>query len=172
DRAQSAAEAMRHFVQARELFPTLEDQNRGAATLQAIALLERQLVNLSGARQGIEEALSLVEAVRAGTGGQQFRASYFASQRDPYELYIDLLMELHRLKPTEGHNAEALQASERGRARSLTEMLNEAHVDIHQGVGLDLIAKERELNQLLNAKAQRQIQLKAQKGNQQEIATL
>ncbi len=164
--------ALEYYSQALALFHTLEDRNRVAATLQAIALSERQLGNLSGARQRIQEALSLVEAVRAGTGSQQFRASYFASQRNPYELYIDLLMELHRLKPTEGHNAEALQASERGRARSLTEMLNEAHVDIHLGVGLDLIAKERALNQLLNAKAQRQIQLKAQKGSAQEIAAL
>jgi CHAT domain-containing protein len=164
--------ALEHYRQALTLFRALGDKNRVAAILQGIALSERQLGNRSEARQRIEEALSLVEAVRAGTGSQQFRASYFASQRDPYELYIDLLMELHRLKPTEGHDAEALQASERGRARSLTEMLHEAHVDIRQGVGLDLIAKERELNQLLNAKAQREIQLKAQKGNQQEIATL
>ena len=164
--------AVEHYHQALALFRALGDKNRVAVILQGIALSERQLGNRSEARQRIEEALSLVEAVRAGTGSQQFRASYFASQRDPYELYIDLLMELHRLKPTEGHDAEALQASERGRARSLTEMLHEAHVDIRQGVGLDLIAKERELNQLLNAKAQRQIQLKAQKGNQQEIATL
>ncbi|HEV2828832.1 MAG TPA: CHAT domain-containing protein [Pyrinomonadaceae bacterium] len=164
--------ALEHYRQALTLFRALGDKNRVAIMLQGIALSERQLGNRSEARQRIEEALSLVEAVRAGTGSQQFRASYFASQRDPYELYIDLLMELHRLKPTEGHDAEALQASERGRARSLTEMLHEAHVDIRQGVGLDLIAKERELNQLLNAKAQREIQLKAQKGNQQEIATL
>jgi CHAT domain-containing protein len=164
--------ALQYYSQALALFRALADRNRVAVVLQGIALSERQLGNLSEARQRIEEALSLVEAVRAGTGNQQFRASYFASQRESYELYIDLLMELHRLKPTEGHDAEALQASERGRARSLTEMLNEAHVDIRQGVGGDLVKKERELSQSLNGKAQRQIQLTAQKGNQQEIETL
>jgi CHAT domain-containing protein len=164
--------ALEYYSQALALFRALEDRNRVAVILQGIALSERQLGNLSEARQRVEEALSLVEAVRAGTGSQQFRASYFASQREPYELYIDLLMQLHRLKPTEGHDAEALQSSERGRARSLTEMLNEAHVDIRQGVGSDLIAKGRDLNQLLNAKAQRQIQLKGQKGSAEQIATL
>src|SRR5207253_89373 len=59
-----------------------------------------------------------------------------------------------------------------GDRQNEAKMLNEAHVDIRQGVGSDLIAKERDLNQLLNAKAQRQIQLKGQKGSAQQIATL
>jgi CHAT domain-containing protein len=164
--------ALEYYSQALALFRTLEDKNRVAVMLQGIALSERQLGNLSDARQRIEEALSLVEAVRAGTGSQQFRASYFASKQDAYALYIDILMRQHRQESSTGHDAEALQASERGRARSLTEMLNEAHVDIRQGVGSDLIAKERELNQLLNAKAQRQIQLRGQKTNEQESGKL
>ncbi len=164
--------ALEYYSQALALFRGLEDRDRVALTLHGIALSERQLGNLSEARQRIEESLSLVEAVRAGTGSQQLRASYFASQRDRYELYLELLMQSHRLKPTEGHDAEALQASERGRARSLTEMLNEAHVDIREGVSGDLVKRERELSQSLNAKAQRQIQLMAQKGNQREIETL
>jgi CHAT domain-containing protein/tetratricopeptide (TPR) repeat protein len=164
--------AIEYHRQALTLFRVLGDRQNEAKMLQGLARAERQLGNLPEARKDIETALSLTEAVRANVSSQQLRASYFASQRDPYELYIDLLMKLHQLKPTEGHDAEALQASERGRARSLMEMLNEAHVDIRQGVGLDLIAKERELNQLLNAKAQREIQLKTQKGSAQEIATL
>jgi len=89
-----------------------------------------------------------------------------------YEFYVDLLMRQASKDPGKGHDAEALQTSERGRARSLTEMLNEAHVDIREGVGGDLVKKERELGQSLNAKAQRQIQLTAQKGSKQEIETL
>jgi CHAT domain-containing protein/Tfp pilus assembly protein PilF len=164
--------ALEYYSQALALLRALEDRNRVAVMLQGIALSERQLGNLSEARQRIEEALSLVEAVRAGTGNQQFRASYFASKQDAYALDIDILMRQHRQKPLAGHDAEALQASERGRARSLTEMLNEAHVDLRAGVGGDLVKRERELSQSLNAKAQRQIQLTAQKGNQQEIETL
>jgi CHAT domain-containing protein len=54
----------------------------------------------------------------------------------------------------------------------LLELLNEARVDIRQGISAGLVQKERELSQALNAKAQRQIQLTAQKGNPEEIATL
>jgi CHAT domain-containing protein len=164
--------AIEFHGQALRLFRAVGDRQNEAKMLLGLARAEREQGNLAEARKDIEASLALTEAVRANVNSQQLRASYFASKREPYEVYIDLLMELHRLKPTEGHDAEALQASERGRARSLTEMLNEAHVDIREGVGADVISREREIGQLLNAKAQRLIQLKAQKGSEKEIATL
>jgi CHAT domain-containing protein/Tfp pilus assembly protein PilF len=164
--------AIENFNQAISLFRTIEDGNSAAAALEGLARVEQRLGRLDEARKNIEEALALIETVRAHAGSQQFRASYLASMEKAYEFYIDLLMQQDSKDPGKGHDAEALQASERGRARSLTEMLNEAHVDIRAGVGGDLIKREREISQSLNAKAQRQIRLTAQKGNQQEIETL
>jgi CHAT domain-containing protein/tetratricopeptide (TPR) repeat protein len=164
--------AIEFHSQALRLFRAVGDRQNEAKMLLGLACAERDQGNLAEARKDIEASLALTEAVRANVNSQQLRASYSASKREPYELYINLLMDLHRLKPAAGHDAEALQASERGRARSLTEMLNEAHVDIRQGVGADVISREREIGQLLNAKAQRVIQLKAQKGSDKEIATL
>jgi CHAT domain-containing protein len=161
-----------YYDQALALFRNLDDRNSMAGMLQRLARVERGMNNLNDARLRIEEALSEVERVRGRIGSQQSRASYLATLQSAYLFYIDLLMQMHRTNPAEGHDAEALKVSERARARSLTEMLNEAHVDIRKGVGGDLIRRERELTQSLNAKAQRQIQLTAQKGNQQEIETL
>jgi CHAT domain-containing protein/tetratricopeptide (TPR) repeat protein len=158
--------------QALTVFRTLGDQENAARMLEGLARAERGRNNLDAARRFIDEAVSLTEAVRANVSSQQLRASYLSRRQDAYQFYIELLMELHRQNPLGVYNAEALRISERSRARSLTEMLNEAHVDIEQGVGADLVKKERELRQSVNAKAQRQIQLTAQKGNQQEIATL
>ena len=56
-------------------------------------------------------------------------------------------MQLDAKEAGKGHAAEALKATERGRARSLMELLNEAHVDIREGVNADLIKRERELSQ-------------------------
>jgi hypothetical protein len=53
----------------------------------------------------------------------------------------------------------ALEASERGRARSLLEMLAEARADIRQGIDPQLLAEERALQQLLDAKSARFTQL-------------
>ncbi|HEU5130457.1 MAG TPA: CHAT domain-containing protein, partial [Pyrinomonadaceae bacterium] len=68
--------------------------------------------------------------------------------------------------------AEALRASERGRARSLLEKLSEAPIDIRQGIDPALIEKERDLKLVMNAKAQREMTVKARKGGAEEIATL
>ena len=169
---QRADEALDYFNQALSIFRRIGDLNSAAVALEGRARAEQQRGNLSESRKDIEESLALIETVRAHTGSQQLRASYLASREKAYEFYVDLLMQQDAKERGKGHDAEALQASERGRARSLTEMLNEAHVDILQGVSADLVQKERDIRQSLNAKAQRQIQLTAAKGNQQEIDTL
>lgn len=163
--------ALDHYNQALAMFRNLNDLNSAAVALEGRARVYQQIGNLSESRKDIEESLSLVETVRARSGSQSLRASYLASREKAYELYVDLLMQLHKQDPKAGHDAEALQASERGRARSLLELLNEAPADIEQGVSADLVRREREIRQAINAKAQRQIQLTAQNGNKQEIET-
>jgi CHAT domain-containing protein len=167
-----AREALDYFNQSLSIFRRLGDLNNAATALEGRARAEQQLGNLSDARKSIEESLSLIETVRAQTGSQQYRASYLASRESAYEFLVDLLMQLHLREPGKGHDAEALQASEHGRARSLTEMLNEAHVDILEGVDAGLIEKERDIRRSLNAKAQRLIQLTATKGRPDDIAAL
>ncbi len=166
------AKSLESYNQALGILRTMEDGNSAARALVSIATVNSKQGNVSVARASIEEALTLIEAMRAGASDQQLRASYFASQQDAYKLYIDLLMQQHRRKPAEGHDAEALQASERARARSLVELLNEAHVDIRQGVDAALIERERNLIQRLNAKAQRQIQLLGQKSSEEQLQEL
>ena len=158
-------EGVDYFDQSLAIFRRLGDLNNAATALEGRARAEQKLGNLNDSLKSIEESLSLIETVRAQTGSQQLRASYLASRDSAYEFLVDLLMQL-------GHDAEALQASERGRARSLTEMLNEAHVDILEGVDAGLIEKEKDIRQSLNAKAQRQIQLTAAKGRPDDIAAL
>jgi len=166
------AEGLDHFDQALAIFRRLGDLNNTAVTLEGRARAEQKRGNLVESRKNIEESLALIETVRAQTGSQQHRASYLASREKAYEFFVDLLMQQHAKDPGKGYDAEALQVSERGRARSLTEMLNEAHVDILHGVDAGLVQKEREIRLSLNAKAQRQIQLTAQKGKQEDIDAL
>jgi CHAT domain-containing protein len=137
-----------------------------------MARVERDRGNLVEARQWIEAAISLIESMRADAGSQQLRASYLASRRKYYELHIDTMMRLHRSHPAEGFDAEALQASERARARSLLELLTESRVDIRQGVDLALLERERNLAQLLNAKAQRQLQLTGQRNSETQLSEI
>ena len=154
------------------VFRAMGDRENEARMLEGLARAERGRNQLDTARKFIDESLSLTEAVRANVSGQRFRASYFSRRQDAYQFYIDLLMELQRKDPSGTYSADALRISERSRARSFAEMLNEANVDFREGVDADLLKKEREIRQSLNVKAQRQIQLISRKGSPAEIEIL
>jgi len=164
-----SAKALACYQEALGIFRALEDRNNAARSLVGLARVQRGSGELVAARASVEDALKLIEQVRSAAGSQQLRASYFASQQEPYKLYIDLLMQQHTQNPQGGYDAEALAANERARARSLLELLTEANVDIRKGVNSDLIERERNLAQLLNAKAQRQIRLLGQKNVQDQL---
>ena len=147
--------AIESATQALAIFRDIGDRRGQANSLVSLARAERDRGNLAAARRQIADATALIEAVRAGVSSQQLRASFLAAQQDSYQLYIDVLMRLHARDPAAGYDAEALQVSERARARSLLELLAEARVDFRQGVNEKLLARERELSQLLNARAAR-----------------
>lgn len=163
--------ALEQFNQALAIIRSI-DPSIAATALEGSARAEAKRGNLADARKYIAESLALIETVRTRSNSLQMRATYRASVERAYEFYIDALMQQHAQSPAQGFDAEALQASERGRARSLLEQLNEARFDIRQGVNAGLIEKERDLKRELNAKAQREMQLKARKGSAEELATL
>ena len=68
-------------------------------------------------------------------------------------------MRLHTQQPERGFDAAALIASERGRARSLLEMLVESGSEIRQGVDVALLNHERELETSISAKSEQQTRL-------------
>src|SRR5262249_2868606 len=71
----------------------------------------------------------------------------------------DLLMQLHQQQPDAGYDDDAFGISERGRARSLTEMLAEARADIRQGIDAALLAEERKLAGQIRVKEYQRVQL-------------
>ena len=157
--------AVEQFSRALTIFRGIGDLSYAAVALEGLARSEQKRGSLAEARKYIEESLALREMVRSRSGSLQLRASYRATVEQAYEFYIDVLMQ-------QKLDAEALRASERGRARSLLEHLSEARIDIRQGVDAALIEKERDLMRVLNAKAQREMGLKARKGSSEELARL
>jgi CHAT domain-containing protein/tetratricopeptide (TPR) repeat protein len=133
-----------------------ENHAEEVRSLHNIARVLRDLGSLDKSRDPIEQAIKLIESLRARVGGRQLRESYFSTAQKSYELYIDVLMLLHKQRPTEGLDEIALQISEQARARSLREMLAESHIDLRKNVPPDLLERERSLQQDLNSKAARQ----------------
>jgi len=154
-----AEKALERYNEALLLRRTVGDRNGEAVTLLGIARVEQKRGNLTPARQTIEQAIGLIESLRANIASQELRASYFASRQEFFETYIDVLMQMHQQNQAAGFNAVALAVSERARARSLLELLKEARTDIRQGIDSSLLERERSLQQRLNARAAEQVSL-------------
>jgi len=148
-----AAQVLREAV---ELARVVKTPARIVGTLVRLSRAEWLLGRPAEARATLEEALGLIEAVRATETEPNLRASFLASEHGAFELEVELLMELDRREPGEGHAREALEASERARARSLLDLLQEASADVHAGVDPGLRARERALLLRLNGKAGRE----------------
>jgi CHAT domain-containing protein/tetratricopeptide (TPR) repeat protein len=101
---------------------------RESLIIPELARTERRAGNLSRARALLESGLDIVESLRTKVVEESLRAMFLASRQDIYSLYVDTLMAQHRAEPSGGHDAEALQASERARARSLLDVLAEAGI--------------------------------------------
>jgi hypothetical protein len=113
----------------------------------------------------IETALKIIESLRTKIASPELRTSYFATVQDSYQFYIDLLMQLHKTQPKSGYDTKAFEASERSRARSLLELLQEANADIRQGVAPELLQRERNLQQQLDALEKQRIEVLSRPNN-------
>jgi CHAT domain-containing protein len=168
--AANSEEAARSFERSRAIAEEIGDRDTLANAIRGVAHAERDLGKLAEARRDAALALSLVETLRANAGDVDTRATYLSTAHEAYELYIDILMR-------QGDWAAALEASERSRARSLLDMLAEAGADIREGVDRQLLEREREIANLLNAKGARLLPLLGRNNPQaaalkQEIARL
>ena len=124
--------------------------------LSSLAKLEGERGNLAQAQTLVEQSLQVAESLRLELVSSESRTAFLATVQDSYQFYTDLLMLRHRAEPTKGFDALAIEVSERQRARSLLDLLSEAHTDLRQGVDPMLIERERTLAKQLNDKSQTQ----------------
>jgi CHAT domain-containing protein/tetratricopeptide (TPR) repeat protein len=167
--------------QALPLWQAVGDRRGEASTLANMARIQSDLGldvksgvdrdprTLIDARRNIEAAIAITESVRVKIANQQLRTSYFGATQRYHELYIDLLMRLHHLRPSEGHDITALGASERARARGLLEMLAEAQADVSEGIYASLLERERSLQKRINAGAEYQYRLLSDKHTKEQV---
>jgi CHAT domain-containing protein/Flp pilus assembly protein TadD len=123
--------------------------------LQLCATIARDRGELAAAAAFARDAVALDETVRARLTSPQLRTTFVAAQHNKFELYIDVLERQHAADPAAGHDGEALEVSERARARVLLESMLAGSVDLRQGVDPALLDRERALQrQLQEASAQ------------------
>jgi len=144
--------AVRHYRRALALSRETQDRFAESQSLLNLARIARASGDLDQARRDAEQALGLAEELRSNVASYTLRASYFASIHELHEFYVDLLMELHGKRPSEGFDHLAFQASEKARARSLLETLSEEQPD---GRDLDpkLLERRAQLERKIRASA-------------------
>jgi CHAT domain-containing protein/Tfp pilus assembly protein PilF len=164
--------AIDHYRQALALLRAAEDRAGETLTLHGIARAARDLGDLKEAHLQSRTLLNIIESLRAKVASQELRVSYFASAHQHYELYIDVLMQMHKRNPMAGYDAVALEASEKARGRGLLDLLKEVSMDIRQGVDPELLERERNLQRLLNSKAERQVGLLSRNHTREQAAAI
>lgn len=152
--ARGQKQALQCYDRALALSRAAEFKYGESAMLYQIARSQRDSGDFVAARKQIESAIDVIESLRTKVTSQDLRASYFASVRQLYELYIDLLMEQNQKNPNQGFDTQAFEASERGRARSLLEMLTAARVGVRDKVEPQLLEREQVLRAELSEKEQ------------------
>ncbi len=145
-------DARKSFEEAKRQAESLDDLGEQALILAGEGRLEQKAGRLTVARARLESALSLAETIRAEIGGDRFRAQHFATVREIYDNYVDVLMQLSQTDPEAGLLSVAFEAAERSRARSLLDVLTRARIE-NLGGDPELRRRELLLRQELNAKA-------------------
>lgn len=157
--------AKANYIEALTYAKSSGDREGTASILYNLARVESSLGALEDARTHIEESLKLNEASRSRISSQDLRVSYFASIHQHYEFYVDLLMQLHRARPSAGYDVQALQVSEKARARSLLELLTQSGATLKRTVPPELLQRERLIRSALNSELFRKLQASSDKNN-------
>jgi CHAT domain-containing protein/tetratricopeptide (TPR) repeat protein len=137
-------EAVARQREAQAIFERIGDRDGMALSRFGAARSLARMGDFKGARRELEPALVLVESLRGESPGLGFRASYFATKQQYWDLYVDVLMQLHEEKL-------ALQASERRRARSLLDALAETRLAVESQTDPGLAAEIQDVEQRLRA---------------------
>jgi CHAT domain-containing protein len=126
----------------------------------------------ASALENIKESIKLTESSRGETANNQLKRSFFSQVYDRYELYIALLMKMHKNFPNENYALQALQAAEQSRARVMLENLALADADFTKDADPETVKRENEIRALLNAKADKLTDLLSQNADKTQIEKL
>lgn len=167
-------DAQSNFDKALALSQEFFNENGELTTLYNLSAFEKEQKNLSKALAIIEEAVNKIETTRSKFTNKNFQSTYFATNQNYYELYIDILMNLHQLNPKENYHIKAFEISEKMRARSLLELISEGAADAEDKLTLNSedLKKSDELHNQLSYLAAQLIKLKTDTSKKDELVNV
>ncbi len=121
---------------------------------------------LNAAAELYPQALAALESRAAHLGGaEEDRSRYRAWYVRYYQGYMDVLLK-------QGRQEQALEVLEGSRARTLLEMLSQAHINLRQGADAQTLKRERDLHRSLQAKTEARIRLVASQHSEEQVSRL
>ncbi len=164
--------ALGYYNQALPIARAVGDRLGEVIALGNIAYANLRMRQLPEARIRLEEALAIIESLRSKIINRELKTYFFSSNASYYSLYVDVLMQLHRLNPGDGYDRLAFEATERGKARSLLDLLTESEAHIYRGADPRLLERETTLRQQLDAQAQLRTKLLSGPHTSQQLEQL
>ena len=165
-RAQSLAgdpaTAMASLERAAATFDRMGLHAERAEALHGLSIAARAAGRADAALDYGEKALRELELMRLRVADPALRAFFVSTRRDYFESQIDLLMARAGTSGTReaADDARALQVSERGRARMIADLLQEAAIDLRDDSSGALQVKQRTLyDELADRRRQRDLVL-------------
>ena len=162
--------ALEVYGQALPLSEKVGDESVRLATLYNLARTNLKLGAPEAALSLIKHSLGIIEDLRSSVRGPEFRASYLSGAQRHYELCIEILMQLHKLRPRDGFDIEALLVSEQKRSRLLHDLVIESRDNVREGAAKELLDHERQLRGKIQLHAQYRLDLSLRENNSDEIA--
>lgn len=126
------------------------DPLRRASAASLLARVEADRGRTVIALDLVLRAIALREEVRSRLADPALRATFLARWRSDFDLAIELLMRLAQNAADDRHTRRAFELSEAAHARTLTELLTEARVDVRSGISPELLADESEAERRLS----------------------
>lgn len=161
--------AVPNLTRANELSGQLGDRRVQADTLFWLATVEAKRGNIDKAIQHIESGLGMIEQIRGEIVNPQLRTGYFSTVPQFYELYASLLVQRALASKNQADIDLSFQVSERARARTLVEILQEARIDLEKGPDAKTLD---ELQETLNGKYRDKTTLLSGKHTPEQLAKL
>ncbi len=128
--------------------------------------------NPDEAQSNIKESVELTENLYSNVANANLKSAYFSNVFERYELYINLLMKMQKQSPNENYAIQALQASEKSRARSLLESLRLSEANFTKDANPETVNHEKEIRNLLSAKADKLTEALSLNTDKEEIEKL
>lgn len=124
------------------------------STLSNIARAERDSGDLDAALKTLNKTIQKIELLRTKMSEPSYRASYFSTTRDAYQLTIDTFIRLWQRSQNHDFLTKSFEVSESARARSLLDILEESKTDLTPTANPELLEEKHSMLNRIKEKNQ------------------